>query len=369
MKSRKFNQGRKLGFQQLESRMLMSGDVTVAVQHGALVVTGDNNDNQIEIHQVADGQYEVVGETTGFYGTTTVNGQLAPQTFSGVTGDFKIDLKGGYNSVAIGPQPGQSMTLPKNLKVNVSAGFDEVEVGNTTVTGGVAVNGKSAQATVQLEGCVIGSPNFNSGRNDCKINLSHGALLTADTSFERDVSFIGSGANELEMQTTSVGRDLSYKSKGDPSRGDSIELYHDSVSRNASFQTGDGNDQVEMIGLDVGGKLKILTGGGDDAVTLGGFDPNMSSVKEVPAPVTADQVFVDLGNGDDTLRIGGNDFWGFTGGGVAANKATYLGGDGVDRVINESGQDLFGSFSGFEIMPHKPLAPLPIVHVGPVALA
>ena len=37
--------------------------------------------------------------------------------------------------------------------------------------------------------------------------------------------------------------------------------------------------------------------------------------------------------------------------------------------INESGQDLFGSFSGFEIMPHKPLAPLPIVHVGPVALA
>jgi hypothetical protein len=369
VKSRKFNPGRKLGFQQLESRMLMSGDVTVAVKHGALVVTGDNSDNRIEITQVGDGQYQVANYSSIFYGDTSINGQSTPQTFSGVTGDFKINFKNGDNYVAIYPQPGGSLTLPGNLRINFgSTGSDGAELDSATVAGGVFVNGQSANVLTSLENCNIGSANFNGGRNDVKVNLGsgQGTLTTIDNSVERDVSFIGSGAG-LQMQNTHVGRDLSLKSKGD--RGDAISLYKSAVGRNASFHTGDGNDEIQMDGLTVGGKLKILTGGGDDTVALGGFNANMYQSTEAPSALTADQVYVDLGNGNNTLQFGGNEWNGQvqTGGGVIANKATYLAGNGVDQVMNESGQALFGSFTGFEIVPHMPIMPLPIVPISPVA--
>jgi hypothetical protein len=64
-------------------------------------------------------------------------------------------------------------------------------------------------------------------------------------------------------------------------------------------------------------------------------------------------VYVDLGKGNDILEIGGKG--NVIGGGVTSNSATYLGGDGVDQVINDSALDLFGSFTGFETIPHTAL--------------
>ena len=72
----------------------------------------------------------------------------------------------------------------------------------------------------------------------------------------------------------------------------------------------------------------------------------------------ADQVYLDLGNGNDYLQLGGN---GNTmGGGVTANSATYLGGSGDDSVVNQSNKPLFGSSREFE---HTPLVIKPLDRV------
>ena len=58
--------------------------------------------------------------------------------------------------------------------------------------------------------------------------------------------------------------------------------------------------------------------------------------------------FLDLGKGDDNLHLGGaHDFP--RSGGISFNQATFLGGDGKDRVFND-GQSKVNTdyFSGFE---------------------
>ena len=61
MTSLKFNQSRKLSFQQLENRMLMAGNVAVSlVQNHSLNITGDNHGNSFEIIQTGNGQYTII---------------------------------------------------------------------------------------------------------------------------------------------------------------------------------------------------------------------------------------------------------------------------------------------------------------------
>ncbi len=91
MTSRKMKTSRKLSFQTLEDRSLMAGNVTAAVQnHAALVVTGDNQDNAIEIQQVGDGQFKILV----IDGTTKINGQTTA-TFFRSDGRFQDQYERG----------------------------------------------------------------------------------------------------------------------------------------------------------------------------------------------------------------------------------------------------------------------------------
>src|SRR5882757_11237575 len=117
MTSRKINHNRTLSFQTLEDRSLMAGNVAVSVQNHALVVNGDNKDNAIEIQPIGNGQYKIFNTD----GATTVNGQLTPQVFSGITGDFKIKLNGGTDVLSIdnAAHGVPNMVLPGNLSVDL----------------------------------------------------------------------------------------------------------------------------------------------------------------------------------------------------------------------------------------------------------
>src|SRR5262249_4095162 len=134
MTSRKNNLGRKLAFQPLENRQLMTGNVSVSVQNHALVINGDNNDNQIRIEQVGNGQYTISSSYS-----TTINGQSTPQTFSGVTGDFKIDLKGGEDLLSIGNQA-SATTVPGNVSIKNADG-NTIYMYRTNVGGNLSVSG------------------------------------------------------------------------------------------------------------------------------------------------------------------------------------------------------------------------------------
>ncbi|HEY2827172.1 MAG TPA: hypothetical protein VGJ04_06190 [Pirellulales bacterium] len=329
MNSRKTNSSRKLSFQTLEDRSLMTGNVSVSVQNHALVVNGDNQDNAIEIQQVGNGQFKVLATD----GATKINGQSTPQTFSGITGDFKINLNGGTDVLSIDnfaklvPQ----MILPGNLKVDLGSGNDVMYLDDLSVQGGVTINGGSGGKVLDFSTSHIGNPTFNAGQNDLNINLS-------------------GGSNMVEMSYITVERDLTIKSNVNNSNKSFMLLSGGTVGRNTLLQTGKGDDSFSTNEYYFGKKLQIQTSDGNDKVVLGGYDTNYIGTIYSPMTVSADEVYVDLGKGNDILAIGGKGS--VIGGGVSTPSATYLGGDGVDQVVNGSAVDLFGNFSGFETMPH-----------------
>jgi hypothetical protein len=355
MTRRMKNTNRTLRFQPLEDRQLLSGNsvanVSVTLKNGSLTITGDNNSTGIEIEQVGAGQYKILNTD----GTTTINKQSTPQIFTGVTGDFTIDLKGGNDVVDFeNATYGQPVTLPGNLTMK-DVGNDVVYIDNVNVHGNVSISGGSRSRVISFDGstsaggvsvnlgsggtvlnlidATIGSSAFNSGKNDCTIKMS-------------------GGNNIVDSFNAKIERDLSANIGGNNGDSSIFEVDGVTVGRNASVQMGNGTDHISLNNFNVSQSLQIKTGSGNDIVALGGIDNSVIGTVSPPKAVIADQIYVDLGKGNDTLKFGGNN--GIRGGGVIANSATYLGNSGVDSVFNDTyGPLSTNGFSGFEHMPSK----------------
>jgi hypothetical protein len=325
MTSRKIKQSRKLTFQSLENRCLMAGNVTAAVQNHSLVINGDNQNNDIEITQVGNGQYKL---GVGQFSTTTINGKSTPQTFSGITADFKINMKGGNDIVVIdnAAQSVPVLTLPGNLNVDLGTGSDVFYLESANTMGSATVTGGTGSKVVEFDYSMIGNSNFNAGKNDCNINLSSGGVVNLFYSrFERDLS-VDLGGNSASK--------------------DSVWLQGGTVGRNTAIQTGNGADSVYVTEMFIQQKLQIQTGGGNDMVSVGeesiyqngAFLQNNSQYG-----MHADQMFVDLGSGDDDLHVFG----------VDASSENYLGNSGHDRLFHDGAGSGHETYSGFELVPSQ----------------
>lgn len=312
-------QGHRLGFEQLEDRRLMAGNVAVAVRYGALVITGDNQNNDIVISQTGNGQYSITP-----FAATTINGQATAQTFSGVTGDFNINLKGGADTIQMYQLDYTQLTIPGNLKINLASSTGSfVDLWKTAITGSASVVGGSGGNTVSIDQSQIGA--------GCKLNL-------------------GGGNDEVNFNYSAVAADLTI-TMGKYSTGqDDVGMARCFVGGNVTIQTGNGNDSVGLMEVSVRNQLQIKTRGGDDIVSLGELTPGGTQ----PDPYTqtflnAAVISVDLGAGDDVLRMFDS----------ATDQANYLGNSGVDAVFNDGPSSLSGTFTGFETMPH--VVPMEIV--------
>jgi hypothetical protein len=322
MTSRKTS-SRKLGFQQLENRQMMSGTpighVTATLKNGTLTITGDNNNDGIEITQSPNHPNRLTITGLQQPNSTKVNGTTGPVVFNGVTGDVNINLGSGNDNVAIeGTGLGVMTYLPRNLTVNLGNGNNVLEMVSVTVGGKVSVTGGTGDDTVILAMTNVGSPAVNGGANDLTINL-------------------GGGNNQMALYYVSVERDLQILDTA--SNSDELLMYGDYAGRNLLIETGAGNDILELAEIDAGSLLDIYTGAGQDQLTLGTVTGGLFSNDPMNGSVNAgEQIWVDLGAGDDTLNFTAP---------VNANSAVYLGNTGQDHSYT-NGLSLSGSFSGFE---------------------
>ena len=102
----------------LESRSLLSGDVTVSVADGDLIVSGDAQANHLRIDQLGlgAGEFRITGESF-----TNVNGDGAPFVVSGVTRDVWINLGGEKDKLIL-----HGGVLPRDLRISMAGGKDAV---------------------------------------------------------------------------------------------------------------------------------------------------------------------------------------------------------------------------------------------------
>jgi len=289
------NIGRKLSFQQLENRLTMAGNVIASVSSHSLYLTGDSRANNLQIVQLANGQYQVTGKDG-----TTINGQ-AQKTFSGVTADLIVNLNGGNDVLYVGYYA-ENVAVPttvfdRDVKVNLGSGDDQLYIYHTNINDDVTVNAGSGADQVYLRYSRVGFAGVDSGLNDCTINMGNNPAA-GDQDF-------------VDIRQTSFDHDLTISSTGDAPEIDpshfldtQIYMYSVYIARNMTIQTGNGIDWLEIDSADVNGQMSVLTGGGDDDFDL--------------YNTFANQLTIGLGDGNDNLYISG----------VTSHQASFDGGAG-----------------------------------------
>ncbi len=142
-------------------RPAAQGNVTVDVDgNGNLIVVGDDEDNGIRIMPFDVGEGDVVG-----LGTTLVNGgSSAP--FSGVTGDFRIRMRAGDDTVEI--DDGDGNEAPQDLEISTGAGDDVVLVRHFIVHDDLEILTGSGDDRITLSQTAGGFPPFVDDRTNIR---------------------------------------------------------------------------------------------------------------------------------------------------------------------------------------------------------
>src|SRR5437870_2402290 len=120
-----------LSLEQLESRVVLDGNVHAFVRGGSLHLDGDSRNNEITIEQSAARSFTVTSRD----GTTTINGQAGPLTFNGVRKNLFIALKGGNDVVDLAGTSGSALAIRGRLFADLGSGDDQLLMENVHVRG------------------------------------------------------------------------------------------------------------------------------------------------------------------------------------------------------------------------------------------
>jgi hypothetical protein len=270
---------RTLTFQSLESRAMMTGNVTVSVVNGDLKINGDSKDNEITVVQAVT---QGTAEPGRFYVTglngTRINGNSAGAYFNNVTRDFAISLGGGNDRLTLGDGVSDlHFFVPRNLNINTGSGLNHVDLKTITVTDNTTINGGGDRDFISIKGSNFGETQTTSGHGNVSINAD-------------------AGYDMLWIETSAVKRDLTIdmgKSKVNDKEAIDIELIN--VGHNLKMTTYGGEDTVTIDDIFVGHDLTINTGDKGDYIQLENSDIRGT-------------IFGNFGAGNDLLKLDSNTY-------------------------------------------------------------
>jgi fibronectin-binding autotransporter adhesin len=297
--------------------------VTSAFRHGTLVLRGDDGADVLTIdgESLGPGAVRVTPEDG-----TTLDGTPDPQTFTGITSNLQIALRGGDNAVAV-----RNATLPRDLMIAGRDGSDDVFVGSTNIDGNVLVAfGPGDNHFLMADGSrVNGDLAYRGGPDADEVAFIFSASVIGSIRVA-----LGDGVNEFVAGDAGNLAGGTLRVKGGRAR-DFIAIGDDSfVGGDARFDVADGenlvvldfgfsgedvvvhagrdHDVVRLDGAGVFGSARLDVGAGDNQVDLGGG-------------ITGD-LLVKAGAGADTVTTVDT-------GGLFVNGATRLElGDGMNSV-------------------------------------
>jgi hypothetical protein len=350
---------RRPGFETLEGRALLAGNVTATVnQNHVLVITGDDAGNFIEIRQLPPSgstnpwpgaRYQIINPYVPKNDTPTrINGQSSV-IVGGVKNGITIAMKGGNDTVFFyrPHHGGQLASAPGNMNVDLGDGDDygQLRIVNRQQTNidlgrgsdGVALFGRTNAMTV------VGDPDFQGGdppgRDTVVLNMTAAGPVSVDTGYGND------RVQGKPLLLTSRG--TLTVSTGDGN--DEVNLSVPTASAAVSISTGPGDDSVRVHDSVFSGPLSIDTADGSDSVTLGQVTASADVFVTTGRGTDAFDFFdlsIDatlsawLGEDADLLQSSATNH---------VTKAVFRGGDGID-TLQLQGNDTFEirDVSGFE---------------------
>ena len=320
---------RQFALEQLESRNLLAGQVTVEKSGDELKVTGDNSSNQVAILWVADDTFAVVGLGTDIKGN---NSSPAPGTevkvVSGIR-NISVNLKKGNDLLFVGNNVSQLVALGEGAGVISSGSASAVESALESFLG------SAANVIFELD-------------KQLKIRTEDGSdsVVIQDAKIGKRIDAdMGSGTNRIRIQSTITGDDIILRAG---SGTDSVELYSDEIAQMLDANLGDGKNSMFVDDCDIGESAVVTTGKGNDQiefyndtdielnfiVRMGGgndevkFDGDGGGRGEIGR--TAD---INTGAGNDTVEICDADIGIKAGGDEIGWSLKINTEDGIDAVM------------------------------------
>jgi hypothetical protein len=356
-----------------------SGNVTVTVSRGDLVITGDSLANSVQVRPgSAPGQWVVTG-----VGNTTINRSPQSATLTGVTRDVVIRMQSGDDILNV-----EDVAVPRNLRVEMGAGNTEAVFESIVVGGNAAFyhgSGQRNQLTVTASQ-VKGKVNLRGGTGSDQVIFSR---TTVDNDL---IANLSGGADLLEVRSATIGRNLSVQTGSRAGQEAKIWIGYGkdqvdedvltTIAQDAIVRGGAGSERIDIQGMAASRDLTVDTGGGDDVLDLlasssgrnaqikltdgsnlawiddviagtrftlsGGRSQDMVLVgSRSDVGVRAGSGVVNLGAGNDTLLICESTFGQLQVNTTSGNNDVYLernkvtlrtqlrGGKGVDRLTKD----------------------------------
>ena len=381
------NKIRKFSLETLEGRTMLTGNVLGTMAGTTLDLTGDAQDNEIEVVQIAPNTIEVIG-----HGGTTVNGLPSDVFAFGLLENIQADLDNGNDKAAF-----RNISLPDSLgvttgqgddsvklhrvqadqaSINTNDGNDNVKARNLRIADTLSIETESGEDTVHLNRIRTGELNIFTGSENDNVEMTRiraGGIIQIDTEVGHDVVDMntvnaqgismdnGPGNDQDTMQRVRAGRievltgsDLDQLHMNQARANDIIidsldaddhlhltrvtarnDLYLDSGSQNdhviledvragnLDLLAGDGHDVVELNNVrssPTSGSIDVNLGRGDDSLQVNGMRSNDihfiandgNDTIDARRVRSIDQLFIEMGNGDDELALRNSGYGGST---------------------------------------------------------
>lgn len=218
--------------EKLETRQLLTGNVSVSIQNDNLVINGDADSNEFEL-TFFDGDVVVrpLGDTTVNEGSE--NFVAFPDT-NVIPRNVQIRLAGGDDSVVVS----RDLIVTKQIRVQGGAGNDTFGAMGTTINGNLRVILGSGVDGISVRDVEVGGDLVLQGNN---------------------------GRDSVGVSNVSVGDEVLLRTHGGD---DNIMVETLSTGGALTIDSGDGNDGVAVAGADVSAALSLVTDAGNDVVQL-----------------------------------------------------------------------------------------------------
>ena len=230
-------------FEGLESRLMLSGDVTVSVVAGSLRIKGDAADNDITI--TGGGGTFIISGNNG----TTVNEGKGPGKFGGVTRDIRVWFYEGNDVLKL-----DGVDVPRDLKVYGGNGDNEVDIDPSSIGRDVIIRNKEGMDTTTIDDSSVGRHvKIYNKTGGSKVELKSDATVGGNLSISN-----WEGDDEFKMSGSST--DVAGKVTINNRDGGSKQEIKDgaSIGGNVSVKNGRGaKDEFKMDG----GKGDVENGG------------------------------------------------------------------------------------------------------------
>ena len=215
----------ELGFEKLEHRLMLAGDVSARISNsGDLVITGDAATNTVIVSKVTVGVSSIV-RLTGILGTT-VNGGTTID-LAEPTRDLRINMKGGDNRIDLVGMEG------RRLSMRSGSGHDflSLDQGNFSE---MRVSSRGGDDLVYVRRSEIGENQVNTGGGD---DLVFYTRVSADSS----KLSLGSGADTLMSNASEYRDTFSLRAGGGE---DAAASYQDDFATDARIDGGGSSDSL-----------------------------------------------------------------------------------------------------------------------------